>query len=76
MSVTNRRELPHGSIGSDVIFLQKPFTVRELIEATEMALSAAPGAAMAPTAIPEVSPAPAASSRPASTGQRGPYDVK
>jgi two-component system, cell cycle sensor histidine kinase and response regulator CckA len=71
MSVTNRQELPHGSIGSDVIFLQKPFTVQELIEATEMALSAAPDVAMAQTSIPEVSPATAGSSRPASTGRRG-----
>ena len=54
MSVTNRRELPYGSIGSDVIFLQKPFTVQELIEATDIALSSMPDAAMATTAIPEV----------------------
>jgi CheY-like chemotaxis protein len=71
MSVTNRRELPPGSIASDVIFLQKPFTVQELIEATEMALNAGPGVAMAQTSIPEVSPVPAGSSRPASTGRRG-----
>ena len=54
MSVTNRRELPYRSIGSDVIFLQKPFTVQELMEATDIALSSMPEAVMAETAIPDV----------------------
>jgi hypothetical protein len=53
MSVTNRRDLPDGSIGSDVVFLQKPFTVQELIKATDIALSSEPEAAGGQTDIPE-----------------------
>jgi CheY-like chemotaxis protein len=53
MSVSNPRQLPPGSIASDVIFLQKPFTMQELIDAIDAALSAAPDASTAQTDIPE-----------------------
>lgn len=38
MSVTNRRDLPPGSIGNGIVFLQKPFTAMDLASAAEAAL--------------------------------------